>query len=65
MSWVWPAVAVGAVVPWFMFGRDLRVAFRERGLQVGLGTWCGFATVTVPLTILFVWLGTLAIGAMR
>lgn len=51
---------MGIVAPWAMFPRDILGWFAKGGVRGGLGSWGGFATVTIPAMMLFFWLGKTA-----
>lgn len=55
IEWYVAAMIVGVIAPWVVMGRTIRLAFAERGVIVGLGTWFGIAVVTVPIMVLFWW----------
>ena len=57
MEWYWIALIVGGIVaPWIISGKAIRIAFEERGIAGGLGTWLGVATGTTPIVFLGMWL---------
>jgi hypothetical protein len=44
----WGVLILGAIAPWFIVGRHMLKAFKDGGLQAGLGYWLGgwlFTTV--------------------
>jgi hypothetical protein len=57
MAWYWLALVLGVIAPWLVMGGHIRMAFREGGLQTGLGTWFGISLITVPMVFLIMWLG--------
>lgn len=59
MSWLWTGIILGLIAPWLLMGPAIRMAFEERGLVQGLGTWFGGAIISVPLMVGFCWLANI------
>jgi hypothetical protein len=55
MGFYWWAVIIGLILPWFVIGQTLRVAFTELSIVTGLGYWLGAALIAVPVTLLMFW----------
>jgi hypothetical protein len=55
MQWYWYAITSGIILPWFMFGKSIITDFKEGGAVKGFGVWFGMCWVTVPITLLAMW----------
>ena len=63
MSSIWIDILLGAVVaPWVIIGGSLRIAFKEKGLVGGLGSWLGMAMISTPVVMGVSWLGRTVLG---
>lgn len=51
MEWYWPALALGIAAPWLLMPGQLLLAFRERGLLMGLSVWIGMAILPLILSM--------------
>lgn len=47
MTWWQIAVGLGVVAPWLFMGQALLIAFKERGIGMGLATWIGASLLPV------------------
>ncbi len=57
MEWYWIALMCGVVLPWFIAGRTIRIAFAEGRAIAGLGYWFGMCLTREQTLTGAVWPG--------
>lgn len=62
MKWYYAAALAGLFMPLILFKDSIIIAFKERGIGIGISYWLGFTWFTIPLTILFFWIGKSLVG---